>query len=659
MDRHTRRFLPAIAVVILAGGVALQAQEKVKTAASPKPPVAETQPAQEKAGRAAPAGEPSSRPADRPEPAIETAQPSIQAPKGLGQTPRQDVPSAIVQEPSQGRPIFIVPGETFYLVMQLTSEISGDVGFTLQHALEPAVRVRLKATTPPTYVNDEYCHLVLMIPADTQPGLYDLEVRTAAATHYSRRCIKVVDAFKTKFRFVHLSNMNIGDPTAPDFDDMLPQEINLLAPEFIIATGDYTEWARTLDDAASWHVVLKYFEKFSAPVFMLCGSHDHQASFTRLVASQPMGPLDYGNYHGLLLLDHAGNPIEQDYDQLQWIQTDLKRNRGKRFNFIAANSDELALLDIWRENGKLEQFVKDNHIKMYISGGSSDWDFQEFAGKLKGLDGFHYLRTHESSTSLRDRATGFSHYRVIEVNGDDVAYEYSNDNAAEKLQHSIPTGRLRTFYDGPNDGSAPSVIVTVQNALNQAFDDVHLWLRLAKGPGNAKPAVSPGRIVQVLDAGKYWACDVAVDVPDKGGVKLMASANPAAIPSPPSVDVQLQGPAQWRFSTKKTDFGMTYFASDASVSLKLANNGKAAATCWPVIRVNGAQVHPDRSACPRLPLVIEPGKTVEMPLVLNLRQLSPGKHALQVYFLEDPLSRLKTFEVTLESDRGAADETSK
>jgi hypothetical protein len=640
-----RRLLASIStVILLVGGMVSQAQVQTDPVSPSKQAPSPSQAEQSGPGRPAQPGPAATQPGGE---AQEAAQPTIQSPTATAAAPKDELPASIVSEPSQGRPVFIVAGETFYCVMRLTPDIAGDVGFTLQHALEPSIRVRLKAESPPSYVG-EYCHILFLVPSGIQPGLYDLEIRTKTATHYSRHCIKVVDTFKTRFRFVHLSNMNIGDPTAPDFDDMLPKEINLLAPEFIIATGDYTEWARALDDASSWRRVLKYFEMFDAPVFMLCGAQDHQASFTRFVASQPMGPLDYGNYHGLLLLDHPGNPIDQDYDQLQWIQTDLKKNRNKRFNFIATNSDELALLDIWKENGKLDQFLKDHRIKMFITGGSADWDFREFAEKIKDLQDFHYLRTHESSTSLRDRATGFSHYRVVEVDGDQVSYVYPNDNAAEKLQYSIPTGRLRTFFDGVNDGSADHVEVTIQNALNQPFDSVHLWLRLAKSPGESKPAVAPGRIVQMLDAGKYWACDVAVDVPEKGGVRLLATRSASMLPPQLPIEVGFDGPAVWKFTAKQTDFGMTYYASDASARLKLTNTAKTPQACWPVIRMNGGQVHPDRSVCPRLPLLLESGKTLEVPLMLNLRRVSPGKHTLQVYFLEDPLNRLRTFDITLE-----------
>jgi len=541
-----------------------------------------------------------------------------------------------------------MPGETFYFVMRLAPSVSGDVWVSLRHALEPTITQPLKPATPPSYMNDEYCSMVFMIPPDTAPGLYDLELRSGAGTYDSRRCIKIVDGFKTKFRFVHLSNMNVGDLTAPEFDDMLPNEVNLLAPEFIIATGDFTQWSRARDDAASWLRVLQFFEKFNAPVFMLCGVHDHEASFTQFVASKPIGTIDYGTYHGLLLLDHPGNPIDQDLSQLRWIEADLKKNANKQFNFIASNSDELALLDIWRERGDLGEFVKDHKIKMFIVGGSTDWDYKEFADKLAGLGGFNYIRTHESSTCLRDRATGVSHYRVIEVDGDRVAYVYNDDTAAEKLQYSVPTGRLRVFYETANDGSAREITAVVQNALNQAFDNAHVWLRVAKESGATKPTVAPGRLAQVLDAGAYWACDVVVDLPDKGAVKVMAAAQPDELPSPLPIAVQLEGPRDLTFSPERTDFGLEYFSSDAGLTLKLTNNGKTLQTCYPVVQVNGTLLHPDPSQCPRLPLVVEPGESVTVPLVLNLRRVSPGGHAMQVYFLEDPLSRLHTFDVNLQ-----------
>jgi hypothetical protein len=255
---------------------------------------------------------------------------------------------------------------------------------------------------------------------------------------------------------------------------------------------------------------------------------------------------------------------------------------------------------------------------------------------------------------MRDRATGFSHYRVIEVDGDQVSYVYPNDTATERLQHSIPTGRLRAHFDAPNDGSSRRVGVTVQNALNQPFENAHVWLRVAKGAGGTKPTIEPGRVVRVLDAGKHWACDVAVDLPDKGGVRVVAATDSSDVPSSRPIDVAIEGASDWVFEPRDTSFGLSYFASDTPVSLKLTNQSETDQTCWPVVRVNGTQIHLERSACPRLPLELKPGESVSVPLVLNLRRVSPGSHAVQVYFLEDPICRLHTFDVRLTHEAQAS-----
>src|SRR5262249_50844005 len=239
-----------------------------------------------------------------------------------------DVEPMVVREPSQGRPIFIEPDGEFYFVMRVSDRLRGsDVSFSIVNADEPSIQVPLLATTPPSFVNNEFANLLLKVPNGTIPGLYDLAVRSKQGEERSRHCVKVVDKFKTKFRFVHLSNMNVGDPTAPEFDWMLPEEVNLLAPEFIVATGDYTEWSRARNEPESWLRVLDYFAKFDSPVFLVCGQHDHEDSFLQLVANSPVGTIDYGAYHGLLLLDHPGHPIDQDFDQLRVLEADLQRNR--------------------------------------------------------------------------------------------------------------------------------------------------------------------------------------------------------------------------------------------------------------------------------------------------------------------------------------------
>ena len=372
-------------------------------------------------------------------------------------------------------------------------------------------------------------------PPPPPPGLYDLVLVVADREIVNRRSISVVTSFKTAFRFVHLSNMNIGDPTAIDFDAQIPEEVNLLAPEFIVATGDYTEWARLCDHPADWQRVLDYMAQFDAPVYLLCGDHDHEASFTRYIANSPVGTIDYGNYHGLLLLDHGNHPIDRDDDQVRWVLQDLEANRGRTFNFIVTHSDELGLIRRLREMNLAEKAVRDFKLKMIICGGHADWDYREFASLLNGLPGLHYIRTGQSSTAVRDNAAGQSHYRVIEVNNERVSYVYPSRLPRYRgSQYSIPAGRMRTTFGALNDGSQDSVSVHVANALNRPWNDCRIWLRVRKDDASAKPSVAGGTLLRCLDAGTFWACQVGFDLPDKGAISSRPARPSAWLPGRPS-----------------------------------------------------------------------------------------------------------------------------
>ncbi len=633
--------------LLLCSGASRAAAQSQTTQPAHRPP-----PTPDPVAAPAAADSPSDPPAPSLRPELDPGRILARESAELGRVPTaapQPAPEPmVIREPSQGRPIFIAPDGEFYFVMRLTPKLAGsDVTFNLVHALEPSLTVPLWATTPPSFFGNESASLVLKVPNNTAPGLYDLEVRARSAAFIARRCVKVIERFRTRFRFVHLSSMNVGDLTAPDFDPVLPREINLLAPEFIVATGDFTEWARAQNDPASWRRVLDYLARFDAPVFAVCGLHDHEPSFRDLVASKPVDTLDYGNYLGLLLLDHAAHPIDQDFDQIRWIDGELQKNRNRTFNFLVANSDEARILDAWRQRGALPDFLHRHRVALLITGGATDWDFDEFRDRFSGLTDFHYVRTHQSSTCLRDRASGISHYRVFEVDGDQVRYVYPDDTATERLQHSIPAGRLNVSYDHPNDGSSPLVLATAHNGLNQPFDDARLWLRVAKDGSTGSPSVAGGRLIRALDGGPYWACEVALDLPDKGAVRVVAAARPADVVPALPLDVSFDGPRELAFSMRRTDLGMRYYLCEAPASIVLRNSSDKPVRCWPVVRLNGSPLRLDPGQSARLPVEVVPGSSVKLPLLLTLRRVSDGPHLVQVHFLDDPLARLSTFPVEL------------
>jgi len=560
------------------------------------------------------------------------------------------------------------PGEEFFFVMRLRKSVGKRFFVWLVHSRVPQIRINLRADFGLAPVHgQQHGQTILKIPEKIPPGLYDLEVEGKDGSHFSRHSVRVIDQWRSQFRFVHLSNMNIDDPAAPEFDELLIDEINLLAPEFVVCTGDFTEWGRVLGNPDDWQRTLKFLGQIHAPTYIVCGDHDDEASFRRHVADNEIGTLDYGEYHGILMLDHAAHPI--DNAQLKWLKADLAAHRDvEGFNFVVMHNDDLHVLDMLRRDvGDLPKFVREHKLRMIITAGHSDWDLREFASKLKGLDSkkdLTYIRTHQSSTCMHDRATGISHYRVIEVNGNQIRYRY-RDDTAPVAHDSIPVGRLRVFYDGKNDGTEDVIVATVMNALNREFDSCGVWVAVAKASGE-RPDVRGGKLARVLDGGRYWMCEVRVDLPDKGGRKVMVANSAALLPKPLPIEAKLAvgggdvpgtatGPSVPALLFKKEhgELGVIYYRCEQKVALVLTNTSDAAEEVWPVVRLNGQTILLDWSAAfgDRKPLVIQPGRSARLPLKLVLGRVSPGEHQLQVFFRSDPLKRLTTFRLLLKQSR--------
>jgi hypothetical protein len=193
------------------------------------------------------------------------------------------------------------------------------------------------------------------------------------------------------------------------------------------------------------------------------------------------------------------------------------------------------------------------------------------------------------------------------------------------------------------------VAVTVQNSLNRAFNDCKLWLRVKKNPSDsgAEPRVAGGTLGQALDAGDHWLCEILVDLPDKGGFKVVATTKGQLSPTVP-LEIQLDAAETISFRLEKTELGLTYYQSTQPMAILLTNPGEKPIKARPIVRLNGNTLSPDPKSGDAWPPELQPGQTVSIPLQVSLSQLDEGKHLLQVYFLEDPLRRIKTFPVTLE-----------
>lgn len=653
------RFLLFIAVIRLSTAVAAQADDSPLVIDPPATPSKNLAPASATRPAAPPVASqtPTSTPSQTrgPEHTISQGVPSSTTPATAVAT----TSDYAIREPSQGRPILIRPGDDFFVIVRASAGPAGradNLTFVLSHAVEHDFRVPLRPRSAPNTV-EGFVNVALKVPANAPPGLYDLEGRADGERFLSRRCVSLVSRFKRRFRFVHLSDMLVGDLTAPDFDERLPLEINLLAPEFIVATGNFLLDGRSRPSRGGWPRVLDFLAKFDAPIFVVCGEHDREDDFADQVAHSPVGTLDYGRVHGLLLRGHRGHTIADDADQLRWIDADLEANRRKSLNFLVANNGSLALLDVWRDRGKLADFLDRYNIRLFISGGTTDWDFRENSQKLEGLTRLQYLRTHAASTVLRDGASGVSHYRVIEVDDDRLRFVYPDDEACEPRQHSVPAGRIRVTHHGLNDGRARVASVTIFNGLTQPFANACVWLRVSRSEGASSPVVCGGRLLQALDVGSYWACQVALDLPDHGAIRVWAAASADALPPELPLAVSYDGPRELAFTPRESADGSRRFVSEALAPLTLENRGSTALHVTPTIRLNGSviDIRSDESSVRGQPVEVAPGRTLRLPLDLALSRPGTGMHMLQVYVEEDSRRTLHTFPLLIRCDDARAE----
>lgn len=650
MSLLTTLFLTAPAMV--ARPARVQASPAATPAQPPEPPPV--------APAAAPATPDAAPMAPHPAPAATAREPAGRTPdlvitvRSAGRASARSAASQpdrpVVLVPSQGRPAFCTPGEPFSCLLHLPSQIGEAPRFWLQNSLQPSLRYPMMQVGGLKTFGEGYGRVQLAAPEATPPGLYNILVAGAVSETVSRRSVSVVASYKTSFRFVHLSNMNIGDPTAAQFDPHLPEEVNILAPEFIIATGDYTEWASLTDHAADWQRVLNYMARFNAPVFMLCGDHDHEASFTEYVANSLIGTIDYGRYHGLLLLDHGYHPIEQDDQQIRWILDDLAANRNKTFNFLVTHSDELGLVRRLKEMNLADKVFHDDRVKMLICGGHTDWDYNEFSSVLSGIPGLTFIRTAQSSTAVCDKADGISHYRVIEVNNDRISYICPDESLDPHVESSVPSGRILTALDGPNDGSREVLTASISNALARPWNDCRIWLQLRKDKVATPPAVAGGTLIQCLDLGTQWAVLAGFDLPDKGSITLQAGP-PEQLTPAPAARLELLSPPQALFTRRQAGFGLTYYTCPSPVALRVTNKSDRPVRVWPIVRLNGTNL--EISSPEPLPMTLAPRSSQLLRVSLTLGQMALGPHLLQACLLDDPLRRLtvQTMVLLLETQR--------
>jgi hypothetical protein len=471
----------------------------------------------------------------------------------------------------------------------------------------------------------------LTIPRSVPPRTYDLELRCDDRRWLEPHCV-AVGKFGRALRVVHLSNMNVGSIGAPAFDQRLVKEVNLVAPDLIVATGDYLD-ATHPDPSAGWQQLVDYVTRFDAPLVMASGDHDRLELYSRHVTPSPIGLVDVGPHRCLLLLDHALAPIRSDSQQLRWAEHALPRTGLDGMTFVVTHDDAPNLLRYWQQQGTLSHTLRAARIGVWFSGGNCDWDGRVRRDLIDAVAPMLYIRTHQSSPATCGGATGVSHYRVIDVAGDHVILPNGMPHVPD-APPSTPVGCLQTTFSGANDGSQTQLAFQVVNNLPHRLDRLALWLRLRKIDGH-RPWCHGARLDQITDLGYLWECRVRFGLPDKGALEALAGSGP----EPPRVilDVRFEVGRRLRFRSEVTSTGLTFQTLTSPAPLvQVRNVGNRPVEISPLVRFDGDAIayrllNANATFATAYRLRLRPGESSGLELDLSAVRVTPGRRELQVY----------------------------
>ncbi len=548
--------------------------------------------------------------------------------------------SDIFVRPSLGRPALVAPGGRFTVVRR--EPVSNKARFSLRASLWPEVSVRLT----PAARGAEGRAVTLNVPADAPRLVYDLLLHDAQGTFEQPHAVAVGTPGRP-LRVVHISDLRIGELTAPQPSESLQAEVNLLGADLIVLTGDLVD-AGCEDPDAAWRSLVRWLRGFAAPLVVAIGDHDDPQQFARWITPEPVALLPVGPHRVLVLRDHARNPLLRDTQQLRWVEHVLEQPQRDGITIAVSHDARPGLLAAWRRAGVLAERLELSRLGLWFSGGTQDWDGRSFRTLIDAAEPMRYVATAAGSTTTAGSAPGVPHYRVLEI-GRDRVRELS-PRPGDDPPHSIAVGGLRVVALTA-DGAGWRRLRVI-NAHARPLRRLSLWLRLP-GAGSAEPWLRGATIAQRIRTAAGWLVQARFDAPDRGATELLAGVGTA----PPEAEIRVEFllPDVLSFEPRTAAGGIAYQRLlNGPAWIELHTIGRTARRVRPLVRLDGRAVayRTDSGGPFVLGRVIElpPGKRVRLQLDLSVARVRPGLHEVQVYLYGagplSPVCRRVRVEVT-------------
>ncbi|MBN1341384.1 MAG: metallophosphoesterase [Phycisphaerae bacterium] len=366
---------------------------------------------------------------------------------------------------------------------------------------------------------------VVVPAAVTCPLLYDLHLDTDGCSLVQPNAVHVVPRLADELICIQITDTEINDrdPSPARRLASAIEEINLIRPDFVIATGDLTYDGR----AAQFEMLIDLLGRLEVPVFTQIGNADYHGNeavyFARVNAYRDYA-VDLGSVHLAALdsgtnykqskgsynfaLDNQGTGLIDE--QIAWLDADLAEATPGSARLVFMHFPAVSQLgnraSIHFNRERFKACCARNGVALVLSGHThvdSVFDQAEklYVAGLAPTTRPCYVQTATVSSHTRMPLLPYS-YRLIRMSGGRVVsftYDTGGDGRPDAMR-SAPVGRVSVTFDPPNDGKASAVTATIKNGLNERLDRATVVFLMSSSAENGF-AVEGGRQLCVVPDG--------------------------------------------------------------------------------------------------------------------------------------------------------------
>ncbi len=408
-----------------------------------------------------------------------------------------------IVRPTIGLPVIVRPGETFTVVVGSDQQPQRNrcrVALVCCDLRAEAEVVRVRKSRGPAGL---WAIEASAPSAATCPLLYDLHVMLSGRSVRQPNAVQVIPRHRDDVTCIQITDTEI-DHRNPAPGQRLARaisEINLIVPDFVIASGDLTYDGRP----KQFDALVELFDRLEVPLFTQLGNADYHGDeaiyFARVNAYRDYA-VDVGRVH-LTALDSGTNykqsrgPYNPFVDnegtglsdaQLAWFEADLARapagSLRLAFMHFPAVSQFGNRASVHFNRQRFKQACASGGVALVLCGHThvdSVFDQREKLYMTGAPPETRPCYVQTATTSSQTRAPMLPYaYRLVRMRGRRVvSFTYdTRGNGRPDAMRSVPLGKLGVAFEPPNDGRSDRVTATIKNPLNEAFDRARLTFRL-------------------------------------------------------------------------------------------------------------------------------------------------------------------------------------